>query len=120
MIFEDLKLHKRGSSSLDALKSLTKLLVHEIDSLAEITTAQPPNPQSRGMDLNDSVQRYEISLICDALVQCNGNQAKAAKKLGIKSTTLHAKIRRHGIDSMMMFGRFAQDEHRPGPTPLNE
>jgi DNA-binding NtrC family response regulator len=109
-IVEDLKLGNRGANSLDALKSLTRLLAHEVASLAEIAGPQASESPDAGIDLNDRVQRYEATLICKALAASNGNQAQAAKKLGIKSTTLHAKIRRHGIDSAIMYGQFAQED----------
>jgi transcriptional regulator with GAF, ATPase, and Fis domain len=44
------------------------------------------------------VEDYERKLIGDALSQCNGNQARAARMLGLKPTTLNSQIQRLGID----------------------
>lgn len=52
-----------------------------------------------GVDLPDEVKRYEIGLICAALKRSRGLQAKAARLLRIKSTTLFMKIQRYGIDT---------------------
>src|SRR4030095_3625969 len=44
------------------------------------------------------VEDYERKLIGDALAECNGNQARAARLLGLKPTTLNSQIQRLGID----------------------
>jgi transcriptional regulator with GAF, ATPase, and Fis domain len=46
----------------------------------------------------DVVEDYERKLIGDALAECNGNQARAARLLGLKPTTLNSQIQRLGID----------------------
>lgn len=51
-----------------------------------------------GIDFYHEVTRFEIRLILCALRQTRGNQKKAAQMLGIRSTTLNAMIKRHGID----------------------
>ena len=47
----------------------------------------------------NKIRQYEKSLICEALAQTNGNQARAAKLLGLTATTLSSQIRRLGIDA---------------------
>jgi transcriptional regulator with GAF, ATPase, and Fis domain len=44
------------------------------------------------------VEEYERKLIGEALAQTNGNQARAARMLGLKPTTLNSQIQRLGID----------------------
>jgi transcriptional regulator with GAF, ATPase, and Fis domain len=44
------------------------------------------------------VEEYERKLIGEALAQANGNQARAARMLGLKPTTLNSQIQRLGID----------------------
>ncbi|MBM3801792.1 MAG: hypothetical protein FJW26_05690 [Acidimicrobiia bacterium] len=44
------------------------------------------------------VEDFERKLIGDALAACNGNQARAARILGLKPTTLSSQIQRLGID----------------------
>ncbi len=46
----------------------------------------------------DVVEDYERKLISEALAECNGNQARAARLLGLKPTTLNSQIQRLGID----------------------
>ena len=50
-----------------------------------------------GIDFYEEVRRFEVELIQRALKQTGGNQKSAARKLGIKSTTLHAMIKRYDI-----------------------
>jgi transcriptional regulator with GAF, ATPase, and Fis domain len=110
LILENSKIHNQSANRLEALKTLTKLLLHEIESLAEISPAKGNQPNEKAINLNDSVQRYEVTLICNALLEAHGNQSKAAKKLGMKTTTLHAKIRRYEIDSLSLFGQFTDHD----------
>jgi transcriptional regulator with GAF, ATPase, and Fis domain len=114
LILENSKIHNQTANRLEALKTLTKLLLHEIESLAEISPSKNDPPEEKAINLNDSVQRYEITLICNALLESHGNQRRAAKKLGMKTSTLHAKIRRYEIDSLNIFGQFTD------PTILDE
>lgn len=51
-----------------------------------------------GLDLGDEIKRREIELICAALKRSRGLQAKAARLLHTKATTLFMKIQRYGID----------------------
>jgi DNA-binding protein Fis len=50
-----------------------------------------------GLDFYTEVQRFETGLIRLALDQTHGNQAKAAKLLNIRPTTLNTKIKLYGI-----------------------
>ena len=79
-------------SRLDALKNVALTLLDAVDSLR---TAQPSREQS--LRLQDEVQRFETDLIRTALERTGGNQARAARLLGVKHTTLNAKIKRYGI-----------------------
>lgn len=51
-----------------------------------------------GLDLGDEIRQREIELICAALKHSRGLQAKAARLLHTKATTLFMKIQRYGID----------------------
>jgi DNA-binding NtrC family response regulator len=44
------------------------------------------------------MKQFEISLIKLALAQTGGHQARAAKLLNIKPTTLNTKIKQYGIE----------------------
>ena len=53
---------------------------------------------SDGIDLFGEMKRFEISLIKLALTQTSGHQARAARLLNIKPTTLNTKIKQYGIE----------------------
>lgn len=87
---------------LDALKALANLLAREVESL------KPVNQNNKIPDkinLSDEVRRFEESLIREALIKSKGQQRKAARLLGTKISTLHAKIKRYGIESYSVMGR---------------
>ncbi len=52
---------------------------------------------ARGIDFYDEVQRFETALIKLALEESEGNQAKAARLLGLRATTLNSKIKVYDI-----------------------
>jgi len=91
---------------IDQLVTLAKALANEIGTLkAELQN----NSRSvdDGIDFYGEVERYEIELIRTALNQCGGNQSQAAKLLHLKSTTLNAKMKHYGLNSVrsIMFQR---------------
>ena len=55
------------------------------------------NP-AEGVDFYSEVERFETGLIKLALDHTAGNQAKAARLLHIKPTTLYSKIKLYGIE----------------------
>jgi DNA-binding protein Fis len=52
---------------------------------------------AKGIDFYDEVQRFETALIKLALEQAEGNQARAARLLGLRATTLNSKIKVYDI-----------------------
>jgi DNA-binding NtrC family response regulator len=74
-----------------SLKILASALMNRIESLQEDIG------QSRQLDLQNEVHRFEADLIRMALIETGGRQRRAAKLLGLKATTLSTKIKRHGI-----------------------
>jgi len=60
-----------------------------------------PKVTARGSakSLPESVAEFEAELIRRALMTCDGNQAHAARLLGIRPNTLHYKIERYGLIS---------------------
>lgn len=78
---------------LSALKEVALTLLDAVDSL------QSSHPsRDHHIKLNDEVRRFETDLIRTALEKTGGNQARAARLLGVKHTTLNAKIKRYRID----------------------
>ena len=53
---------------------------------------------AEGIDFYHEVERFETGLIRLALDQTGGHQARAAKLLRIKPTTLNSKIKLYGIE----------------------
>ena len=53
---------------------------------------------AEGIDFYGEVERFESSLIRLALDQTRGHQARAARLLHIKPTTLNSKIKTYGIE----------------------
>jgi transcriptional regulator with GAF, ATPase, and Fis domain len=93
-------------SRLDALKNVALTLLDAVDSLR---TAQPSREQS--VRLQDEVQRFETDLIRSALERTGGNQARAARLLGVKHTTLNAKIKRYKIECVGYLDQSGKDGH---------
>jgi transcriptional regulator with PAS, ATPase and Fis domain len=73
----------------------------DVDSLPSnirsfISDKKIPRPEltDEGIDLNQAVEEFEYRLISEALRRTKGNKQAAAKLLGLKRTTLVAKLRR--------------------------
>ena len=81
----------------DALLSEAETLARDKAFTEEATRLKPLDIVS-GIDFYDEVQRFETHLIKMALSETGGNQAKAARLLGIKATTLNSKIKLFQID----------------------
>src|SRR6266436_10211611 len=77
---------------LDALKDVALTLLEAVDSLRSAEQSR-----DHSVRLHDEVQRFETDLIRTALERTGGNQARAARLLGVKHTTLNAKIKRYQI-----------------------
>jgi DNA-binding NtrC family response regulator len=79
-----------------ALMDETELLDHE-NGLAETSAAiENLNLKSR-LDFFEEVKRFEVRLITRALEVTGGNQARAARLLGLGTTTLNYKIKAYEI-----------------------
>ena len=81
----------------DSLFRETESLARDKEFAEESNRLQTLN-LSQGIDFYDEVQRFETSLIRLALDQTRGHQAKAARLLHIKPTTLNSKIKLYGIE----------------------
>jgi DNA-binding NtrC family response regulator len=103
---DNLRLLKSGERSMppappqknpvvEALRLLTLALLREVDVLGQNASTL----NERGINLSEEVRRFESQLICSALIRTHGRMRPAARLLGMKVTTLHAKIKRHNKDS---------------------
>jgi DNA-binding NtrC family response regulator len=100
-----LKIAERPARSrVQRLLELTHTLLKETETLArdkaftdESNRLQALNV-SEGIDFYREVERFETGLIRLALDQTGGHQARAAKLLHIKPTTLNSKIKLYEIE----------------------
>ena len=84
---------KTVDARLNTLRETVLQLLDEVESLA----ISKPVDIKRGARFSDEVRQFEVSLIRTALGRTSGSQTRAAKLLGLKPTTLNAKIKRYGI-----------------------
>jgi DNA-binding NtrC family response regulator len=86
------------------LIDLTDTLLRETENLARDKAFTEESNRLRAMNLAEGidfyheVRHFETGLIRLALDQTGGHQAKAAKLLHIKPTTLNSKIKLYGIE----------------------
>ena len=79
--------------TVTVLRELATALSLAIDALST-----PELPElDRPTDFYEEVKRFEIALIKRALKHTQGNQARAARLLGLNQPTLHGKIKQYGI-----------------------
>jgi DNA-binding NtrC family response regulator len=86
------RLGESAHYQLELMRELTVSLLTELESLGRST----PAPDA-SLSLDEQVKRFETTLIRAALDKARGNQARAARMLGVKHTTLNAKIKRYRI-----------------------
>jgi transcriptional regulator with GAF, ATPase, and Fis domain len=84
----NMKLH------IEALRELAKAFVKEVENLG----TEQPGLSGTDLSFYDEVRRFEINLICRALIRTGGQQKRAARLLGVKATTLNSMIKRYRID----------------------
>src|SRR5436853_7270820 len=92
-----------AAERLNKIRDLASALIEEAKSLdhenglAETSaTVENLNLKSR-LDFFEEVRRFEVRLITRALEVTGGNQARAAKLLGLGTTTLNYKIKTYEI-----------------------
>ncbi len=100
-----LKIAERLSRNrVQHLLDLTDALLRETETLARDKAFTDESNRIRtlnvaeGIDFYTEVERFEMGLIRLALDQTGGHQARAARLLHIKPTTLNSKIKLYGID----------------------
>jgi DNA-binding NtrC family response regulator len=77
----------------NALRDLVLILLRELEALRPEQLSHPTSDAG----LQTRVQEFESDLIRQALRRTSGNQSRAARLLGVKHTTLNAKIHRYKI-----------------------
>jgi DNA-binding NtrC family response regulator len=100
-----LKMAERPTRNrVQRLLDLTDALLRETATLARDKAFTDESNRIRtlnvaeGIDFYSEVERFETGLIRLALDQTGGHQARAARLLRIKATTLNSKIKLYGIE----------------------
>jgi transcriptional regulator with GAF, ATPase, and Fis domain len=93
---------------IETLREIALVFLSELESLR----GARPGRVEGSVTLCDEVQRFEIDLIQSALERAHGNQTRAARLLGVKPTTLNAKLKRYKIPLAGRKGKAEQDVHR--------
>ena len=87
----------RSESTVDVrLNTLRETVLQLLDEVESLAISRPIDIK-RGARFSDEVRQFEVSLIRTALGRTSGSQTRAARLLGLKPTTLNAKIKRYGI-----------------------
>ena len=81
--------------SIEALKDGACALLRA----AELIETSVSRDTGARINFYDEVRRFEIDLLVFALKQMDGNQAKAARFLSLKKTTLNHKVKQYQIAS---------------------
>ena len=95
----------------DRIPTLRRIVVQLLQAIEPMALGL----NSKGNSFTERVSAFERSLICAALSKTSGNQTRAAKVLGIKVTTLNAKIKRYQIIPAI-YGLHLRDEEAPANT----
>jgi DNA-binding NtrC family response regulator len=91
------------AARLKKLKELAGYLLDEAESLdhenalAEASARVAGLELESGVDFFEEVKRFETRLISRALELTGGNQARAARLLGLGTTTLNYKIKQYEL-----------------------
>ena len=80
-------------SQLDLLR---EVLLTTLDTVESIKASYLQQSDHR-LQLDEAMRQFEATLLHRALVISHGNRALAARLLGVKVTTFHAKLKRHNI-----------------------
>src|SRR6476661_2672642 len=93
----------------DRINTLRETVLQLLQEVESLTIAAPAGLKS-GARLNDEVRQFEMNLIRTALGRTAGSQTRAAKLLGLKLTTLNAKIKRYQITPTGYHGMLSRTE----------
>ena len=89
-------IHLQEASLDNRIETLREIALTLLEKLESLQSARPGRGEG-SVRLCDEVHRFEIDLIRSALERTGGNQVRAARLLGVKPTTLNAKLKRHKI-----------------------
>ncbi len=93
----------RSTARIERIKELAAHLLQEAESfdheqaLAEASAEVDDLSVESGIDFVEAVRRFEMRLISRALKLTSGNQARAARMLGLGTTTLNYKVKQYKL-----------------------
>ena len=94
-------LNLRGGADLRlrllTLKDLAHAFLEELGTVGDGDTSSEPGEGP--IDFYEEVRRFEIEMIQSALRRTNGVQTEAAALLGLKPSTLHAKLKLYHLSA---------------------
>jgi sigma-54 specific flagellar transcriptional regulator A len=95
---DEIKVRQKIVENISSMTQTTSAEMHELMRHHEYipeTTLQLPE---EGIDLKEYLNSMEVDLIRQALNECNGVVAHAAKRLNMRRTTLVEKLRKFDLD----------------------
>ena len=92
-------IHLQEAAFDNRIESLREIALTLLDKLESLQSTRPGRPDG-SIRLCDEVHRFEADLIRSALERTGGSQVQAARLLGVKPTTLNAKLKRHKISCL--------------------
>lgn len=102
---------KKVRPNVNMLKRLAKLMMDEVSEIEETGELQLGD----GFKLDNYIEQFEINIIRYALQLSGNNQLTASRLLGIKATTLNAKIKRFKLSTTANGGGEWVDVQRTTP-----
>ena len=103
-------IHLQEASIDNRIETLREIALTLLEKLDSLQSARPGSSDG-SVKLSDEVQRFEIDLIRSALDRTGGNQVRAARLLGVKPTTLNAKLKRFKISFISREVKAEQNVH---------
>jgi transcriptional regulator with GAF, ATPase, and Fis domain len=103
-------IHLKEASLDNRIETLREIASTLLEKLESLQSARPDRGEG-SVKLCDEVQRFEIDLIRSALERTGGNQVRASRLLGVKPTTLNAKLKRYKISFISREAKAEQDVH---------
>jgi len=97
MAQEQVANERLGKNNMDEKINILRETVLQLLQEVESLTIAAPTGLKSGARLDEEVRQFEMNLIRSALGRTAGSQTRAAKLLGLKLTTLNAKIKRYQI-----------------------
>jgi DNA-binding NtrC family response regulator len=96
------------------LKDLAHAFLEELGTVGD-GEGESAQASEGPIDFYDEVRRFEVEMIQSALRRTNGVQTEAASLLGLKPSTLHAKLKQYGLSASDYALRAAPAQQSPAP-----